>query len=571
MAFQKYKNRPCLGTPTANGYVWKTYEEIGRNVRGLARAWKSMIPEQMIHVGITSLNRTEWMITDFTCALLNYVSVGLHTTYTDEELIAVVINAQLKMIVCDNTMVNAIIRVLPQIPSVTTLILMENATIPPINNCAVYNLYDLANDPKFADIDIGDLKTRLNPTFTLMYTSGSTGTPKGVIVTEKIFTDDTGHPLYVHPLVNVSYIPLSHSTDRMRIWESLLNGGRVGFANYNHKNWNEHETIKKDTFIDSFSTSTNGVEELLNDVKKLKPTIFVAPPRIWNGMYNIYQNHISHNKANLIPNPEEMAKQQIKEILGDRLVHTATGGSPTSPLIMDWITATFPGAAFAESYGCTECGGITMNGSVMDNVKVELVDHIDLGFSNNDKPNPRGELRVFSTTVSPGYFNNPESTQAAFKEGWFYTGDICEMVDGKVKVLGRVKTYEHMPNGNVYSPTKLEQIYEVHQIIDQICVTHTEKSVLIGIVSVNLKGLHEWLNQRNVKEAQFSELGNYERDILEEIEKIGNDAGLLSHEIPKKLIFTEELWTPNNYLTVSFKLIRSKVIKAFKSEIQKIS
>jgi hypothetical protein len=34
----------------------------------------------------------------------------------------------------------------------------------------------------------------------------------------------------VQPLVTASYIPLSHSSDRMKLWEFMLNGGRVGFA-----------------------------------------------------------------------------------------------------------------------------------------------------------------------------------------------------------------------------------------------------------------------------------------------------------------------------------------------------
>jgi long-subunit acyl-CoA synthetase (AMP-forming) len=57
-----------------------------------------------------------------------------------------------------------------------------------------------------------------------MYTSGSTGKPKGVIVTEPMFTYDISHAIFLYPYVSVSFIPLSHSTDRMRIWETLMNG-----------------------------------------------------------------------------------------------------------------------------------------------------------------------------------------------------------------------------------------------------------------------------------------------------------------------------------------------------------
>jgi hypothetical protein len=102
------------------------------------------------------------------------------------------------------------------------------------------------------------------------------------------FALDISHPAYINPYVNCTFIPLSHSTDRIRVWETIINGGRSGFAFYNHAHWSEHETVKKELFVDQLSKQTNGVEVLFNDVRPLKPTFFVGPTRIWNGLYNIY-------------------------------------------------------------------------------------------------------------------------------------------------------------------------------------------------------------------------------------------------------------------------------------------
>lgn len=58
----------------------------------------------------------------------------------------------------------------------------------------------------------------------------------------------------------------------------------------------------------------------------------------------------------------------------------------------------------------------------MEGVEVELIDRPQLGYTREDKPHPRGELKVRSATVSPGYYNNPGETQKAFQDGWFLTG-----------------------------------------------------------------------------------------------------------------------------------------------------
>lgn len=70
--------------------------------------------------------------------------------------------------------------------------------------------------------------------FTILFTSGSVGRPKGVVVSAASFFNDICSRNYVEPLVTVSYIPLSHSSDRLKMWEFLGNGGRVGFAHYRY-------------------------------------------------------------------------------------------------------------------------------------------------------------------------------------------------------------------------------------------------------------------------------------------------------------------------------------------------
>lgn len=79
--------------------------------------------------------------------------------------------------------------------------------------------------------------------FTLLYTSGSSGRAKGVRVTSRQFASIANSTAC--PLVTASFIPLSHSSDRFRLWEFVCNGGRVGLCHYDHSNWLQHEKSKK--------------------------------------------------------------------------------------------------------------------------------------------------------------------------------------------------------------------------------------------------------------------------------------------------------------------------------------
>ena len=50
-----------------------------------------------------------------------------------------------------------------------------------------------------------------------------------------------------------------------------------------------------------------------------------------------------------------------------------------------------------------------------------------------------GELEIRGPSVTPGYYANPEATEAAFRGDWFRTGDLAYLLDGRLVVCGRLK------------------------------------------------------------------------------------------------------------------------------------
>ena len=94
---------------------------------------------------------------------------------------------------------------------------------------------------------------------------------------------------------------------------------------------------------------------MLEDVRVIAPTIFVAPPRIWNGMYDMSRPMVSSLVQSGVT--EEEAERQVSErfvqMLGGRVIVTATGGAPSNEKVVNWVRKTMPMASFMNSYGAT--------------------------------------------------------------------------------------------------------------------------------------------------------------------------------------------------------------------------
>jgi long-chain acyl-CoA synthetase len=102
-----------------------------------------------------------------------------------------------------------------------------------------------------------------------------------------------------------------------------------------------------------------------------------------------------------------------------------------------------------------DCGGITPNSESC------LADVPDMEYLSTDKPHPRGELLIRSTTLFREYFRNDEETKKAIDEdGWFHTGDICSVDEmGRFSIVDRKKNVLKLAQGEYISPERIENVY----------------------------------------------------------------------------------------------------------------
>ncbi len=153
----------------------------------------------------------------------------------------------------------------------------------------------------------------------------------------------------------------------------------------------------------------------------------------------------------------------------------------SSPMAAEWIQRAlerFPGVEFIQAYGLTETAPLLTMLEMAEHeaalasgdlTKLKSVGQplpgVDLRIADEDgrelKPGDAGEVIVRATNVAEGYLKRPEATAEAFRDGWFYTGDIGRMDEhGYLYLLDRKKDLIITGGELVYSLEVESALYE---------------------------------------------------------------------------------------------------------------
>jgi len=124
----------------------------------------------------------------------------------------------------------------------------------------------------------------------------------------------------------------------------------------------------------------------------------------------------------------------------------------------------------SEGYGLSEASPVTCFnpldkprkpgsiGTSIVNVENKVVDES----GNELPPGEVGELAVRGPNVMKGYYNMPEETSAAIRDGWLYTGDLAKMdEEGYLYIVDRKKDLIIVGGYNVY-PREVEEVLYGH-------------------------------------------------------------------------------------------------------------
>ncbi|HEY5854308.1 MAG TPA: long-chain fatty acid--CoA ligase [Aldersonia sp.] len=157
------------------------------------------------------------------------------------------------------------------------------------------------------------------------------------------------------------------------------------------------------------------------------------------------------------------------------------GASPISPALLDRARTALPGTKFVQGYGMTETAAIISLLSDADHTDPTLIRSagrvtpqalVKIVDETGDEVPVRtvGEIVVRGEHIMMGYWNKPEETAAALRDGWLYTGDGGYLDErGYIFIADRIKDMIITGGENVYS-TEVESAVASHPAVAQVAV-----------------------------------------------------------------------------------------------------
>jgi acyl-CoA synthetase (AMP-forming)/AMP-acid ligase II len=161
------------------------------------------------------------------------------------------------------------------------------------------------------------------------------------------------------------------------------------------------------------------------------------------------------------------------------------GAAPISPTLLSQAMQALPQAGFIQVYGQTESGPILAQldgwmhrpesgmddklpsaGRPVATAELRIVDHD----GRDCAPGEVGQICARGPTLMSGYWNKPEQTAEALRDGWLYTGDGGYLdADGYLFVVDRFKDMIISGGENVFS-TEVENALLQHAAVSQCAV-----------------------------------------------------------------------------------------------------
>ncbi len=411
----------------------RNWPELIDRVARLASGLKTCGVVDGDRVAILSLNSDRYLEAVFAIPWAGLVMVPLNTRWAVAENSYAVKDSGAKILLFDDNFADQALELKQQLPGLETLIHIGEESAPQ-GSVAAGSLID-ANPPSEPSGRYGaDMAG-------IFYTGGTTGFPKGVMQSHQaLWASAIGcqagfqmdrDSIYLHAA------PMFHMADFAGSIGTLLAGGTH-------------------VFVPGFEPKL-----VLDTVARYRITHVLIVP----AMIKMLLNH---------PALEETDVSSLKMLM--------YGASPMPAAVLEQAIQKLPKAGFMQAYGQTELAPVVsvltaedhrIGGQCLQSAgrpssvsSVRIVDE-----QGNDCPiGTSGEIAVSGPHAMLGYWNNPEQTSAAIRDGWVLTGDVGQFdEDGYLYIVDRVKDMIVTGGENVFT-TEVENALISHPAVQDIAV-----------------------------------------------------------------------------------------------------
>lgn len=517
-------------------------------------------------------NCPEWNFFDMGILQVGAAQVPLYPAMSEENYHYILNDAQVKLIIISNsTIYHRIKNILPE-------------------NCSVKNIYSIEKvkglrqwkeilelGKKFPNLEeFENIKKSIQPSdlATIIYTSGTTGRPKGVMLSHQNFVSNFTTCAQIRSFEMsdrvLSFLPLCH------IYERMLN---YVFQSYGMSIF----------YAESF-------DKLGESIREVKPHIFGTVPRVLEKIYDkivargrrqiepirtlffwaLRQGHkFEMNDANgrffgfKIWIANLLIFRIWRKALGNNVKVIVSGGASLHPRLarLFWAAKIH----VVEGYGLTETspviavynfqpGGVKFGtvGPILPGVEVRIAED--------------GEILCKGPNIMLGYYNRPERTQEVIdSDGWFHTGDIGVIEDGKyLRITDRKKEIFKTSTGKYIAPQVIEQKFKQSPFIEQIIVIGENRKYTAALIVPNFEYLKNWCEIKHVNFVSNERAVRNPRIIHRfkvEVNRINQDLG--QTEKIKKFRMLHQEWTlDSGELSMTLKLRRKFILEKYHAIIE---
>jgi len=554
--------------------TWKAISSAslyGR-VRALAEVLLGWGVERGERVAILSENRWEWAVTDFAVLAIGAVDVPLYSTLTAEQVGYMLRDSGAKVVVVSSAEQLEKVRQAGELRGVEHIVVMDAGEYPGAESFG--ELMRAAQGKERRDELFDGLVAKADPSdpITIIYTSGTTGEPKGVVLTHGNLASNLRYSTGSLGIGDgdscISFLPLSHVTARHVDYAFLIRGVMIAYC--------------------------PKFDQLAAAMKAVKPTIFVAVPRVYEKIRHavtaksaaspvkakilswalgVGKSHRAETLAGTRPSglssklAGKLVFSKIAEAFGGRVKVFVSGGAPLGMDTAGWFADA--GIRIFEGYGLTETSPvIAVNNPAAHRIGTvgQALKNVECRFAQD------GELEVKGPSVFAGYWNKPRETAEAFTaDGWFKTGDIGMVdKDGYLSITDRKKELLKTSGGKLIAPQPIENKLKANPLVNEAAVVGDKHKFACVLVSPNFAALERWAKEQGVEAEDRVALVQEARVIAlyEGIVKQVN--GTLAHfeDLKRVRVVAEEWSVEGGEMTPSMKLKRRVVEKKYAGEIE---